>query len=180
VNVSVSRSRTMSAIRGKNTRSTERTLRMALTRAGIKGWRLHANEIIGNPDIYFPKCRLAVFVDGCFWHGCTLCGHIPRTRGLFWAAKIRRNRQRDRRTSQKLQCGGTKVLRIWEHSLRSKRERDAVIRSVKNAQANTCQKRLAKRRNTADGRHDSYGSMTRSCMPARAPMQARVRNPARK
>src|SRR5947199_10699304 len=106
LNVSVSRSRMMSAIRGKNTRSTERALRSALMRAGIKGWLLHANDVRGKPDVYFPKKKVAVFVDGCFWHGCALCGHIPRTRSSFWAAKIQRNKQRDRATVRALKVNG--------------------------------------------------------------------------
>src|SRR5438874_12771838 len=88
LNVSASRSRTMSAIRGKNTRSTERALRSALIRAGIKGWRLHPDHVLGKPDLYFPKHRIAIFVDGCFWHSCPKCGHIPKTRQAFWRAKI--------------------------------------------------------------------------------------------
>src|SRR5438046_1251963 len=102
LNVGLSRSRTMAAIRGKNTRSTERALRSALMRAGIKGWRLHANDVKGRPDIYFPKQNLAIFVDGCFWHGCPRCGHIPKTRQSFWQAKILRTKARDRATVQSL------------------------------------------------------------------------------
>src|SRR5205823_6917634 len=97
LNVSATRSRMMSAIRGKNTRSTERALRMALMRAGIKGWRLHAVNLPGKPDVYFPTQRLAVFIDGCFWHFCPKCGHIPKTRRIFWNAKIQRNQERDRK-----------------------------------------------------------------------------------
>ena len=118
VNVSSSRSRTMSRIRGKGNGSTERALRMALVRAGQRGWCLHS-DLIGKPDFYFPEFKLAVFVDGCFWHGCRKCGHVPRTRANFWRAKLDRNRQRDRCTAIKLRKCGISIIRIWEHQLRT-------------------------------------------------------------
>jgi DNA mismatch endonuclease (patch repair protein) len=131
LNVSVSRSRMMSAIRAKNTRSTERALRSALMRSGIKGWRLHASHIKGNPDIYFPKHNLAIFVDGCFWHLCPKCGHIPKTRQPFWKAKIERNRRRDQRTKRFLIRTGISVIRIWEHELRSETNTARVINKIR-------------------------------------------------
>lgn len=130
LNISASRSRMMSGIRGKNTRSTERVLRSALMRAGIRGWRLHAGDIKGNPDIYFPKHNLAIFVDGCFWHFCPKCGHIPKTRQAFWKAKIKRNRQRDQRTNQFLIQTGINVIRIWEHELESETKIARVISRI--------------------------------------------------
>jgi DNA mismatch endonuclease (patch repair protein) len=113
------RSRTMSAIRGKSNRSTELSLKMAFVRARVKGWVLHPATICGKPDFFFPQYRLAVFVDGCFWHGCPRCGHIPKTRSSFWRAKIERNRKRDRRTNRRLATEGIRVVRIWEHSLQN-------------------------------------------------------------
>ena len=89
---------------------------MALVRTGIKGWTLHPT-ITGKPDFFFPKQRFALFVDGCFWHGCPRCGHIPSTRTLFWKNKIERNRVRDKRTVRILKADGIRSLRIWEHSL---------------------------------------------------------------
>jgi DNA mismatch endonuclease (patch repair protein) len=129
LNVAASRSRTMSAIRGKHGKSTERALRMALIRAGIKGWRLHA-DLPGKPDIFFANQGVAVFVDGCFWHFCPRCGHIPKTRHAFWKAKIERNRQRDQRTKRALVRGGIKVLRVWEHELRSEANVARVITKI--------------------------------------------------
>src|SRR5438132_675667 len=87
VGVSDERSRTMSAIRGKYTKTTEGALRMALIAAGIKGWRLHPAGLLGNPDMFFPGRCVVIFVDGCFWHGCPRCGHTPKTRTSFWRAK---------------------------------------------------------------------------------------------
>ena len=105
-NVSPQRSRTMSAIRGKHTKSTERRLRMALIRAGIPGWRLHPLGVPGNPDLAFPRSNLVIFVDGCFWHGCPKCGHIPHTNSSFWQAKIERNRERDRLSNRAIRKRG--------------------------------------------------------------------------
>jgi DNA mismatch endonuclease (patch repair protein) len=117
--VSSQRSRIMSAIRGKHNKTTELVLKMALVRAGVKGWVLHPATICGKPDFYFPSRRLAVFVDGCFWHGCPRCGHTPKTRSEFWQAKLQRNRERDRKTTKKLKRRGIRVLRMWEHDLNS-------------------------------------------------------------
>lgn len=108
----------MAAIKGKNTKTTEVALRFALARAGVKGWKLHPIGLPGNPDIFFPKQRLAIFVDGCFWHGCPRCGHIPKTRRAFWQAKILRNSERDRINKRKLQREQIHVVRVWEHQLK--------------------------------------------------------------
>ena len=129
-NVSPQRSRTMSAIRGKSNKSTELPLKMALVRARVKGWVLHTATICGKPDFYFGKYRLAIFVDGCFWHGCPRCGHIPKTRSQFWKAKIGRNRERDRRTKKVLAAHGIRLLRVWEHSLRKPSHIGAIVRKV--------------------------------------------------
>lgn len=116
-NVPVKRSRTMAAIRGKNNRATELRLRMALVRAGIRGWETNVEELPGKPDFFFRKKRVAVFVDGCFWHGCPKCGHYPKTRRSFWKTKILRNKERDKKNRQKLRREGIRVVSIWEHSL---------------------------------------------------------------
>jgi len=128
--VDVVRSKTMSAIRGKGNKTTELTLRMALIRAGVSGWRLHAADVLGRPDFFFPREAVAVFVDGCFWHGCSRCGHTPKTRSAFWAAKFARNKARDRRTTRKLRTGGIHVIRLWEHQLKTPRSRRASIELI--------------------------------------------------
>jgi DNA mismatch endonuclease Vsr len=117
--VSSTRSRVMGAIRSKRNRTTEQRLRYALVRAGVSGWTLHPDSVPGRPDFYFANQKLAVFVDGCFWHGCALCGHVPKTNSVFWSAKITRNKERDRRTIQRLRNLGVQTLRIWEHELRA-------------------------------------------------------------
>jgi len=118
-NVPVKRSRTMAAIRGKNNRATELRLRMALVRKGIRGWETNVEELPGKPDFFFRKKRVAVFIDGCFWHGCPRCGHYPKTRRSFWKTKILRNKERDRKNRENLRRRGIRVVGIWEHSLKT-------------------------------------------------------------
>ena len=126
--VSEERSRTMSAIRAKHNRSTEYRLRMALVREGLKGWGLHAKKLSGNPDFYFPKKKLAVFVDGCFWHGCPVHYRCPRTNASWWNEKLKDNMARDRRKTMSLRRFGWKVVRVWEHQVR--RNTEACLRRV--------------------------------------------------
>jgi DNA mismatch endonuclease (patch repair protein) len=89
-----------------------------LVRHQIKGWKLNATEFIGTPDFAFPAKRIAIFIDGCFWHGCPLCGHTPKTNSEYWSAKIARNKERDKRTTRQLRKQGFKVIRIWECALK--------------------------------------------------------------
>ena len=79
----------MRAIRSGGNRSTERFLRFRLVRSGIRGWQVRPKAVSGRPDFYFRRQRLAIFVDGCFWHGCPEHYALPRTRQDFWAAKLR-------------------------------------------------------------------------------------------
>jgi DNA mismatch endonuclease (patch repair protein) len=116
INVSPGRTRAMRAVRGKGNRSTELRLRLALVRAGICGWSMHP-PLVGKPDFLLRNGTLAVFVDGCYWHGCTKCGHIPKSNVQFWTAKIELNRARDQRTNRRLRKMGIGVLRLWEHEL---------------------------------------------------------------
>jgi DNA mismatch endonuclease Vsr len=127
--VTPTRSSIMSAIKGKSNKTTETTLRLALVRAAVSGWRLHARDIPGRPDFYFDVEKVAVFVDGCFWHGCSTCGHVPKTRSEFWGEKFKRNKARDLRVNRTLRCDGIRVIRIWEHVLKdSQKRRRAVYR----------------------------------------------------
>lgn len=111
------RSALMALIRGKGNASTELRLVAALRAAGIRGWR-RGSRLPGRPDFTFAAARLAVFVDGCFWHGCPRHHRLPRTRRAFWRAKVMGNRRRDRRVDRELRALGWSVLRIWEHDLR--------------------------------------------------------------
>lgn len=106
------RSQQMSRIRGTHT-SPERILRSGLWRAGFR-YRLHARTPAGRPDIVFPGRRVAVFIDGCFWHGCPRHYVSPRTNRGFWEAKLRTNVDRDRRQTLRLEDLGWRVFRFWE------------------------------------------------------------------
>jgi DNA mismatch endonuclease (patch repair protein) len=115
------RSKIMSAIRSTGNRSTEVRAVLALRRHHVTGWRRHSKNVPGTPDFYFPRARLAVFVHGCFWHGCRRCniGHVPKSRRDYWLPKIARNRARDERTRRALQRAGYRTMWVWEHDLRS-------------------------------------------------------------
>jgi DNA mismatch endonuclease (patch repair protein) len=84
------------------------------------------------PDFVFAARRLAVFVDGCFWHGCPQHGTRPRGNAAFWRAKFRRNQARDRRDTRRLGRAGWKVLRLWEHELKPK-ARPALLAKLRKA-----------------------------------------------
>jgi DNA mismatch endonuclease (patch repair protein) len=108
----------MRSNKGKNT-SPEKRLRSALVAAGIKGYRIHRRGVPGRPDISFPKRRLAVFVNGCYWHRCPVCDlPIPKTHSEFWKKKFELNTRRDRRKTEELEAGGWRVLVIWECEIR--------------------------------------------------------------
>jgi DNA mismatch endonuclease, patch repair protein len=112
------RSEVMASVRGKGNRSTEWKLRARLISSGISGWRMHATEVPGKPDIIFPNEKVAIFLDGCFWHGCKKCRTIPESNHDFWKKKIEGNRKRDRETVRKLGKAGWLVLRFWEHQIK--------------------------------------------------------------
>lgn len=113
------RSANMARIRSRGNQSTELRVAAAFCVHGITGWRRHPKRIIGTPDFYFPKSRLAVFVDGCFWHACPRCGHIPKSNVEYWDHKIARNVWRDKQTQRALRKRDIRVLRLWEHELRN-------------------------------------------------------------
>src|SRR6266540_574831 len=115
------RRRIMAAIRGRGARSTEQAFRMLLVRRKIRGWEMHPKGLPVKPDIFFAERKLAVFLDGCFWHGCFRCGHIPKANNAFWKLKIERTKARDRRDATRLRKAGIRVIRIWEHELTATR-----------------------------------------------------------
>lgn len=116
------RSALMSKVRSRGNRSTEGVVEQILAANGIDGWVKHPSDIAGSPDFFFLEQRLAVFVDGCFWHQCPKCArNSPRSRRRFWLRKIEQNRLRDNRIRSQLRRKGFHVMRIWEHSLRDSR-----------------------------------------------------------
>ncbi len=116
------RSQNMARIRAKGNQTTELRLIQIMRTAGITGWRRH-QALPGKPDFIFRKERLAIFVDGCFWHGCPKCFRLPQDNRDYWYKKISNNKQRDRAVTKELNHRGWKVLRIWEHSLRPGNEK---------------------------------------------------------
>ena len=111
------RSQVMAAICAKGNKTTELKLASILRAYGIGGWR-QEQKLFGKPDFVFRRAKLAVFVDGCFWHGCRWHCRMPRSNQHYWRRKIERNRMRDKATTRMLQELGWRVLRVWEHSLR--------------------------------------------------------------
>lgn len=103
----------MSAVRSRGNRTTEVALGRMLWSAGLRGYRKHW-DVDGHPDFAWPGLKVAVFVDGCFWHGCPRCNESPQTNAAFWAAKIGTNRRRDQRVNARLRRDGWLVLRVWE------------------------------------------------------------------
>ena len=127
----LSRSELMSRIRGAGNLTTELRLAKLLRQHKLTGWRRRL-PLAGKPDFAWPREKVAVFVDGCFWHGHDCARNLtPKTRAAFWAAKIARNRSRDRRVSRELRKEGWTVLRVWECKLAA--SPDLCIRRIRSA-----------------------------------------------
>lgn len=116
----------MAAVRGKHT-SPEVALRKALYAAGIRGWRCHYKRAPGTPDLAWPGRRVAVFVDGAFWHGHP-SRHKPGRSGAYWDEKIERNVARDRRVDGELRALGWQVVRVWDFDVG--KNLDAVVERI--------------------------------------------------
>lgn len=110
------RSEVMSRIRSRNNKDTELLFASLLRKHRISGWRRHL-PLSGRPDFAFRRERVAVFIDGCFWHCCPRCGNMPANNAAFWKKKLEGNKQRDRRVNRILRADGWRVLRVWEHEL---------------------------------------------------------------
>jgi DNA mismatch endonuclease (patch repair protein) len=102
----------MARIRSRDTKP-ELLLRRALWAEGIRGWRVHERSLPGKPDLAFTRWRIAVFVDGCFWHGHPEF-FTPGKSGAYWDAKIARTQERDRLANEALEVAGWRVLRFWD------------------------------------------------------------------
>ena len=113
------RSEVMSRIKGKGNQDTELAMIQILRKHHVSGWRRN-QAVFGKPDFVFPKQKIALFVDGCFWHGCPLPKHsnLPRNNQEFWAKKLQGNKNRDKLVSRELKKAGWKVVRVWEHELK--------------------------------------------------------------
>jgi DNA mismatch endonuclease (patch repair protein) len=113
----------MSKIRSRGNKTTELALVSQLRSLGVSGWRRHVSINVPGlsvrPDFIFKRGRLAVFLDGCFWHNCPLHGTLPKSNVEFWGRKLEANRARDARVNSILEINRWRVLRFWEHSIKS-------------------------------------------------------------
>lgn len=123
---SVTRSRMMSGIRGKNT-SPELLIRKALHSRGFR-YRIHPSELPGKPDLLLPKFNAAIFIHGCFWHGHD-CRYFktPKTRTEFWLNKIESNKVRDQKQIKALSSLGWRVLVVWECAIRKMKSNNNTV-----------------------------------------------------
>jgi DNA mismatch endonuclease (patch repair protein) len=110
------RSKIMTAIRSRGNASTELRFIEILRGAHIAGWRRH-EDLPGRPDFVFRDRRVAVFIDGCFWHSCPRCSKPPKQNKSYWGPKLERNRERDKTVCKQLRKSGWTVIRFWEHQL---------------------------------------------------------------
>ena len=138
------RSKVMRAVRSQGNLSTELKLARLFRERSLVGWR-RRSDLIGNPDFIFPKKRIAIFADGCFWHGHSCRILSPQSNVDFWKLKIKRNKIRDRKVNKQLRNRGWAVIRIWECEIgekkldrrlaliRKRSPRGIIITSVKSA-----------------------------------------------
>jgi DNA mismatch endonuclease (patch repair protein) len=112
------RSEVMGRIRGKGNISTELMMIKLFREYRITGWRRHL-PLPGKPDFCFVRQKLAVFVDGCFWHGCPKCYIRPKSNQRFWDEKRLANKARDRKVCRELKSLDFRVIRLFEHELKT-------------------------------------------------------------
>lgn len=110
------RSYNMSRIRSKNTKP-EIKFRKYVWDNGLRGYRIHS-KLPGKPDLYFGKTKVAVFIDGCFWHKCPKCYVPPKSNKKFWREKIEKNIARDIKNDVTLKEMGIDIIRFWDHELK--------------------------------------------------------------
>lgn len=121
-------SKVMSANKDRNTKP-ELQLRKALWESGLKGYRLHWKKAPGRPDICWPGKKVAVFVNGCYWHRCPYCDlPLPKSNTQWWKEKFEKNVLRDERKVQELEDAGWKVLIVWECEV--KKDLENVVKNV--------------------------------------------------
>ena len=107
----------MSRIKGKGNKDTELVMIQILRSNHISGWRRN-QAVLGKPDFVFSKQRIALFVDGCFWHGCPEHSNMPQNNREFWEKKLQGNKDRDKLVTRELRKMGWEIIRVWEHELK--------------------------------------------------------------
>jgi len=115
----IERSRIMARVKSKGNKSTESAVVALLREARLSGWRRNY-PLEGKPDFVFPQKRIALFVDGCLWHGCQKHCRIPHTNRSYWIKKISTNKARDAKIVGILRVKGWVVIRIWEHEIKNR------------------------------------------------------------
>ncbi len=124
------RSLVMAGIRSRGNVSTEQAVAKLFRIKRIAGWRRHA-AVKGRPDFYFSRQRVAVFIDGCFWHRCPLHCQLPATRRAWWKQKLLATAIRDLQVTKELRREGIRVVRVWEHDLAPSRIESVATRITK-------------------------------------------------
>jgi DNA mismatch endonuclease, patch repair protein len=133
------RHKAMASNRGRT--GPERALATALWRRGFRyltseGYRKrYGHKLVGQPDLIFPRKKVLIFVDGCFWHGCPECGRVPQDMSADWLGKIAGNRERDRRVTATHEQSGWKVIRLPEHAVRTKKALEETAGELSNVLA---------------------------------------------
>ena len=118
----------MKAVKSKNTKTTEMRMIQIFKEVGIKGWR-RTYPLVGKPDFAFPKMRVVVFVDGCFWHGHNCRNITPSANADFWNAKRIYNKEHDLLVTEALRKKKWTVIRIWECELK-KKNREILLEKI--------------------------------------------------
>lgn len=118
----------MAAVRSQGNRTTEMRFRARLVSAGIRGWTVQPAGVIGCPDFAFLKLKLAIFIDGAFWHGAPGFNRFPKSRVSYWSEKIERNKRRDVAVNRALRASGWSVLRFWDYELLD--DGDLIIKTI--------------------------------------------------
>jgi DNA mismatch endonuclease (patch repair protein) len=143
------RSFNMSRVRSRGNATTELRFRQVIREARLTGWR-RGYPLFGKPDFVFPAHHLAIFIDGCFWHGCARgCKPLPKD-NPFWAKKVALNRKRDRVVTRALRRRGWTVIRIWEHELAERNVR--ALHRIRRALQSTIGPGTHARRSRSGGR----------------------------
>src|SRR5260221_7516584 len=131
------RSLVMSRIRSSGNNETELQLIRIFRENNIRGWRRNW-PLEGKPDFVFPRQRLIIFADGCFWHCCPIHGTQPSSNQAYWRTKLERNKARDKRVTRALRKNGWRVLRVWHHELSRKNQTRLVRRIERNLELASC------------------------------------------
>ena len=119
----------MSRIRWHSNRPTELKIKTIFKKYGKNGWHRY-QRVFGRPDFVFRSEGVALFVDGCFWHGCRKHQHVPSSNRRFWKNKLEQNVVRDKRVNRLLRKKGWKVIRVWEHAFNKE---ETLVKRIRRA-----------------------------------------------